>query len=213
MCKSPVDLLAGSWSDGFVAMMARRAAFLPLVLAVFACTGGQTGDEGVKGRGTGGAMTSFEGSQCHAYEDEGGGEGVSAAALTSDKLTGLDCVSWRVEGDELHVELMNVWAECLIEIEWQGRVMEDHGTLRLIASVFPDATVESDGCQRNACIGCTYDFSFGVEKIDATAPIDITFALEVCQELHDPAVELTLPVDDEREGIRCRPPDGRDGGP
>lgn len=194
-------------------MTARHAAF-PLLALAASCVGGQTGDEGAKTRGAAGpSMTTFAGSQCRQYDDEGSDQGVSAAALTSDDLIGLGCVSWRAAGDQLHVELTNVEAECLIEVDWQGRVTQDDGTLRLIASAYSDVTAGSDECKRSACVGCNHDFSFGVETIDATAPIDITFALDVCQELHEPVVELTLPVDDERVGIRCRPNDGEDGGP
>lgn len=178
-----------------------EAAWLAgLATAAVSCGGGTQ---------TGNPVLSFESSGCKvaghstaltAVSSEGGVAGVRSALLVdSERYDGLQCFGYELsESGVLTLDVLNMAGGCAIE--WDGRVELEAGTARLF--------VENPRCDvQAACGSCVYDFSFELDGVDAGAPL----ALELWEKGDCEAAELdaqvTLPLDTESRGMRCRPVD------
>jgi len=168
------------------------ACFTACLLAP-SCTGTETDNPSID--------FDFAGSQC---KKTGFSEkilpGATSAALMSDDLRGLHCIAWNADDEgRLKLQVSNYDGPCLVEVEWEGRVLErkDGGFDLRVAFTDPE-------CRIAACGSCLYDFQFEIEGVDTHAPLPLSFGDEICGEPDDSPVELTLPLDEGRDGLACR---------
>lgn len=187
-----------------------KLAWLPTLVTLFAysCAGTETQNPADRPA----ALTSFLDSGCKKETKalSGGGEVASASqALVSTDFSaetiGLKCVAWEVLDDSrVKVDLINWESSCGPKFVGDASVKED-GSLDLLLS--------NPGCMIAHCGTCIYDWSFEVQGINATSPLPLTVAIDVCpaedigekQGASFPIVSknVTLPIDAKVSGILC----------
>jgi hypothetical protein len=139
-------------------------------------------------------LTDFSSSSCKTKPP---GDSQQALVLASD-AEGLQCVEWEAQDDGvLRLRLLNFPEPC--GKQYYGRVQRSaQGEL--------EVSVYKDSCDVYRCGNCVYDFDFQLAHVATDEALRLRLGSATCAS--QPATfdeELTLPVDDEPSGIRCRP--------
>lgn len=186
-----------------------KLAWLPTIVTLFAYSCG--GTETQNPADSPAALRSFKDSGCKKETKAlSGGETASAtqALVSTDynaETTGLKCIAWEVlEANRVKVDLINWESACGPKFVGYAS-LKDIGALNLLLS--------NPGCLIARCGSCIYDWSFEVQGIDATKPLPLGVAIDVCpgddaaekQGASYPIVsqQVSLPIDARVSGILC----------
>lgn len=124
-------------------------------------------------------------------------QGLARSGLVEDasRYRGLHCVAWQAREDgTLALEILNFGGGCGVEWEaGRARVSEDEVAL----------TLRNALCAVAGCGGCIYDFAFEVEGVDVTRSLTLRLDTDDCERVTE-AERLTLPLDEQAEGMVCR---------
>jgi hypothetical protein len=135
----------------------------------------------------------FASSSC---KNKAPGDGQQALILASD-AEGLQCVEWEEKASGgLRLRLLNFPEAC-------GKLYL--GRAERAADGALEVSVYKDTCDVYRCGNCVYDFDFDL-TVSVDAPLGVRLGSAVCAS--QPTTfdeELTLPLDEEPSGIRCRP--------
>jgi hypothetical protein len=161
---------------------------LALVMTVFSatsCAGGTETDNPAV------SVADFSSSSCK-NRDVGGGQQGLRLETSPD---GLQCLTWTAETDALRIQLLNFPEPC--GDRYLGAASLAGGALQL--------SVYKDSCQVLRCGTCVFDFDFELGGVDESRPLALQLGSAVCET--EPTAfgdELTLPLDEQPSGARCR---------
>lgn len=110
---------------------------------------------------------------------------------------GLFCFAWKTQAEGgVRIDVYNFEGPC-------GRGFEGRA-VRKGSDV--DLFVRPKGCAVAACGSCQYDVAFDLLDVPTDAPLNVSLALEYCEEAapQRAAGSLTLPLDTRPDGIICQ---------
>lgn len=138
-------------------------------------------------------LEDFASSECKTRAPD---PGQQAIVLSSD-AEGLQCVEWLKNGDgTLVVRLLNFPEACGEDYQGTAATGAD-GTLSL--------TVQKASCDVLRCGLCVFDFEYTLAGVSTSSPLSIHLGSAICAS--EPTTfsdEVTLPVDEQDEGVVCR---------
>jgi hypothetical protein len=156
-------------------------------------------------------LANFQGTECKSGETTSAltlastsslaqpatGDSAPDPFVAGPEYDGLFCVAWDAsDAGDLRIDLYNYPGGC--HVDWIGHARASDEGLNL--------ELEVAGCRIAGCGGCIYDLSFELRRIDVAAPLPLAVAERSCSESPDAEIaELTLPLDERRSGVLCRP--------
>ena len=138
-----------------------RRWFSLALISLAACTGTDVGNP------PRGELTRFDTTECKERLGSLANKGIQPVPgwmPDARVYSGLSCVLWELDGEALHLRLVNHGDGCGLDSQWKPRVLAREGGI--------DLQLARTECLEAGCFGCLYDLAFDLRVPEALRNMD-----------------------------------------